>query len=25
VLFDAKHVMAPKLPFRIIGVPLAGH
>ena len=25
VLFDDKHVMVPKLPFRIVGVPLAGH
>lgn len=25
VLFDDKHVMVPKLPFRIVGVSLAGH
>ena len=25
VLFDDKYVMVPKLPFRIVGVPLAGH
>jgi hypothetical protein len=25
VLFDDKHVMVPKLPFRILAVPLAGH
>ena len=24
-LFDDKHVLVPKLPFRIVGVPLAGH
>ncbi len=25
VLYDDKHVMTPKLPFRIVAVPLAGH
>ena len=25
VLFDDKHVMVPKLPFRIVGVPVAAH
>ena len=25
VLFDDKHVRVPKLPFRIVGVPLPAH
>jgi hypothetical protein len=25
VLYDDKHVTTPKLPFRIVAVPLAGH